>query len=199
MWEKWRRKAPMGAGGSSHSPAGTKYTCAFLETFSGGGGGGCVYHFVKTLCDQRCLYSVTIETRTECFHWRRRLKRTIRDSGLNSSAKILKLFYSCSFKNKFLICTGMDIHIHMYTHRKRIIFFPSVRCLRRIQNKKHFEIASLIFLFSEQFKIEYGSQGWTFCMTKQSDVLSSAYMLWRHMLFSFAFLLHCKPVLWNLG
>lgn len=127
----------------------TKQICAFLETFSRRN----FYNFVKTSCDQRCLYSVTIETRTECFHTRRGLKRTIGDLGPNTFAEILKLFYSCSFKNKTLyarVCK--DVYVCEYTETIKFIFF--VRSVRRIQNKQHFEIATFIFNFSEQFKIQ---------------------------------------------
>lgn len=110
------KKSPDGVGGSSpHSSGETKWIRAFLETFSGRD----FYHFVKTSCDQRCLYSVTIETRTECFHPRRRLKRNTGDSGPNTSAEIFKLFYNCSFKNNFLIYTHTDIHIGKYIYRQR--------------------------------------------------------------------------------
>lgn len=46
----------------------------------------------------------------------------------------------------------------MYIHRDIIKLILSVRSLRRIQNKKHFQVASFIFHFSEQFKTEYSSE-----------------------------------------
>lgn len=149
MWEKHSRR-PQRDWEHPPPPSGeTQQICAFLETFSGRD----CYNFVKTSCDQRCLYSVTIETRTECLHPRRRPKRTIEDLGPNTFAEILKLSYNCSFKNKILhahVC--IDVYICVYSARIKFIF--SVRSVRRIQNKKHCETPTFIFNFSEQFKIQ---------------------------------------------
>lgn len=44
----------------------------------------------------------------------------------------------------------------IYTEIERISLFFPVKFIQRTQNKKHFEIASFIFHFSEQFRIRYG-------------------------------------------
>lgn len=44
----------------------------------------------------------------------------------------------------------------IYTEIERISLFFPVKFIQRTQNKKHFEIASFIFHFSEQFRIGYG-------------------------------------------
>lgn len=91
--------------------------------------------------------TLLIEMRTECLHPWRRLKRTIEDLGLKASVEILKLFYSCSFKNK--------VFLYICICTERITFIFSARSPKPIQNKKHFEMVSFIFHFSEQLKIMF--------------------------------------------